>query len=146
MSRSGYTDDYDCDDWSLNLWRGAVVRGIRGKRGQAFLKEMAAAMDAMPEKRLIANDLEEAGEVCAIGSVGKARGVDMSELDPEDRYAVADVFNISPAMAAEVVFMNDEASAVWDRAETPEERFARMRAWIEANLRPRDTDTKDGAR
>ena len=51
MSRSGYTDDFD-DQWALIRWRGAVTSAIRGKRGQEFLREMAAAMDAMPEKSL----------------------------------------------------------------------------------------------
>jgi len=47
MSRSGYSDDCD-DQWSLICWRGAVKSAIRGKRGQAFLKEMLAALDALP--------------------------------------------------------------------------------------------------
>lgn len=126
MSRSGYSDDFD-DHRQLAMWRGAVTSAIRGKRGQSFLKEMLAAFDAMPEKNLVAWELEKGGEVCAIGSVGKVRGVDMTKLDPEDREAVADAFGISPAMAAEIVYMNDE----WGPSkEPPEERFTRMRAWI----------------
>lgn len=57
MSRSGYSDDYDGDNWDLIRWRGAVTSAIRGKRGQAFLREALAALDAMPEKQLIAGDL-----------------------------------------------------------------------------------------
>lgn len=68
MSRSGYCDDYDCDPLPLGRWRGQVASAIRGKRGQAFLRELVAALDAMPEKRLIANDLEQAGNVCAIAA------------------------------------------------------------------------------
>jgi hypothetical protein len=131
MSRSGYSDDYD-DQWGLICWRGAVASAIRGKRGQAFLREMLAAMDALPEKKLIKGDLEADGAVCAIGSVGRARGVDMSGLDPEDREKVAATFGIAPAMAAEIVYENDEQ---WGASrETPEERFTRMRQWIEAKL------------
>lgn len=55
MSRSGYTED--CDGWDLIRWRGAVASAIRGKRGQAFLREALAALDAMPEKQLISHDL-----------------------------------------------------------------------------------------
>src|SRR5262245_48117791 len=101
MSRSGYSDDYDSyDQWGHIMWRGAVNSAMRGKRGQAFLKEMLAAMDAMPEKRLIAHELEvEDGAVCAIGTVGKARQVDMSNIDPEDYSTVSGVFNIAEAMA-----------------------------------------------
>src|ERR1700675_4829762 len=102
MSRSGYTDEMD-DQWALICWRGAVASAIRGKRGQAFLREMLTALDAMPEKQLIYEELEiqksmshwgihDTGEVCALGSVGKARGIDMSELDPYDRETVARTF------------------------------------------------------
>jgi hypothetical protein len=139
MSRSGYSEDLE--QWDLIRWRGAVNSAIRGKRGQAFLREMLAAMDAMPEKRLIAHELAEPKYieighwglhegpplVCAIGSVGEARGIDMSEIDPEDRETVANVFGISPAMVAEIVYENDECGH-WK--ETPEHRFARMRRWV----------------
>ena len=46
MSRSGYTDDME-DMWQHICWRGAVASAIRGRRGQAFLREMLAAMDAI---------------------------------------------------------------------------------------------------
>lgn len=126
MSRSGYCDDWD-DQWGLILWRGAVNSAIKGKRGQAFLKEMLGAMDAMAEKKLIAGELEEDGEVCAIGSVGKARGINMDGIDPVDSEEVAAIFGISNALAREVVYMNDEGTSV---SETPERRFERMREWI----------------
>jgi hypothetical protein len=49
---------------------------MRGKRRQAALKEMLQALDARPEKRLIAEDLEDSsGNVCALGALGKARGI-----------------------------------------------------------------------
>lgn len=132
MSRSGYSDDFDGENWSLICWRGAVASAIKGKRGQSFLNEMLAAMDAMPDKRLVAWELEKGGEVCAIGSVGKARGVDMSKLDPEDRESVAGAFGISPALAAEIVWTNDEAGPY---KETPEERFLRVRAWVAKQIK-----------
>ena len=69
MSRSGYSDE--CDGWDLIRWRGAVASAIRGQRGQAFLREMLSALDAMPEKRLISEELERDGEVCAMGAVGQ---------------------------------------------------------------------------
>lgn len=131
MSRSGYNEDCD-DNWALICWRGAVTSAIKGRRGQEFLREMAAALDAMSEKRLIANDLiQPGGGVCAIGAVGAARGIDMDKLDPEDRETVASTFGIAPALAAEIVFMNDECG--W-RAETPEGRWSRMRSWVSAHL------------
>ncbi len=122
MSRSGYSDD--CENWSLICWRGAVTSAIRGKRGQAFLRELLAALDALPEKRLIADELEiKDGAVCAIGAVGKARGIDMSVLDPENMEKVATTFDIADAFAKEIVWVNDEAGP-WK--ETPEQRFIRV--------------------
>ena len=89
MSRSGYVDDVD-DNWDLIRWRGAVKSALRGKRGQAFLKEMIEALDALPEKMLIGNTLEADGMVCAMGAVGLKRGVDMAKIDPEEREHLAE--------------------------------------------------------
>lgn len=130
MSRSGYSDD--CGGWDLICWRGAVKSALKGKRGQAFLIELRDALDAMSGKRLIADSLEAEGEFCTIGVVGANRGVDMASLDPDDREAVGEAFGISPAMASEIIFMNDEGS--W-QAETPEQRWERMRKWVESNIK-----------
>lgn len=126
MSRSDYSDEAD-DQWASICWRGAVASAIRGKRGQAFLREMLAAMDAMPEKKLISEDLARDGDVCAIGSVGKARGVDMSKLDPEDPDAIAKTFGISSALVREIEYVNDEN---WSCRGDPEKRFEAVRKWI----------------
>src|SRR3954471_11126976 len=101
MSRSGYVEDCDYEISWIN-WRGAVKSAIRGKRGQAFLYEMLQAMAALPENKLIARELECDGAVCAIGAVGKARGLDMSQLDPEDYHSVAGKFGIAEALAQEI--------------------------------------------
>ncbi len=142
MGRSGYIEDcgdYDDDNRSL-LWRGAVKSAMRGKRGQAFLKELLAAMDALPAKRLVAGDFEapETGmpfalrrDVCALGAVGRARGVDMQKGEfayGEDANAenIAGEFGIAHALASEIMYANDEGSY----RETPEARFERMRKWV----------------
>lgn len=133
MSRSGYSndcDDYDdYDDWALIRWRGAVASAIRGKRGQAFLREMLLSLDKLPEKRLITEELYQDEEVCAIGSVGLHRNIDMSKIDPYDRESIANTFGISMSMAAEIMDINDS----WGR-ETSEERWARVRKWVESNI------------
>lgn len=130
MSRSGYVDDRE-SEWGFITWRGAVMAAIRGKRGQAFLEEMLQAMAVLPEPKLINYDLERDGAVCAIGAVGKARGLDMTGLDPDDYETVAAKFGIARALAQEIFYLNDEASSY---NETPERRFERMRHWIEENL------------
>jgi hypothetical protein len=130
MSRSGYSDD--CEGWDLIRWRGAVASAIRGERGQAFLREMIVALDALPQKRLTENALEHDGEVCAMGAVGLKRGIDMNEIDATDRHSVASAFGISPALAAEIAYENDE---YW--RDTPENRWQRMRKWAESHLQER---------
>ncbi|MDE4924327.1 hypothetical protein PQH03_06770 [Ralstonia insidiosa] len=108
MSRSGYTDDGD-EDGTFGLWRGSVTRAIQGKRGQQALKDLAAAMDAMPVKTLAAESLvTDGGEFCTLGVLGNARGLDMKPIDPEDWDAVAEAFNLAPAMVREIVYENDE--------------------------------------
>ncbi len=131
MSRSGYTDDIE-DNWSHIMWRGRVTSAMRGKRGQALLKTMLAALDAMPEKRLIRNDLACPDGVCALGSLGQYRGMSLTELDPENYEQVAAAFDIAEPLAREIVYMNDEVG--W--RETPEARWQRMRAWVAGCIKP----------
>lgn len=134
MSRAGYIDDYGCDgpeeQWALIRYRGAVKSAFRGARGQAFLRELLAALDAMPEKRLIAKELEQDGEVCALGCVGRARGMDQSKIDPEDYEAIANAFGIAAAMAREIEFENDDDFSYTAEREMPEQRWSRVRAWV----------------
>jgi hypothetical protein len=113
MSRSGYSDDME-DMWGFICYRGAVKSALNGKRGQAFLRELADAMDAMPEKRLIADELEVQGEFCALGVVGKCRGIDMEKLDPDDIESVAATFGIAESMAREIVYENDDCIYLYD--------------------------------
>lgn len=133
MSRAGYTDD-DSSEYPLALWRGAVMNSIRGKRGQALIKELVAALDAMPEKRLIAHELVSEGGVCALGAVAKARGQDVSWVDPEAYEVVAKQFNIAEPLAREIEYENDEG--FYGSQETPEHRWERMRAWAVENITP----------
>lgn len=130
MSRSGYSDDYDWDQesrWANIRWRGQVASAIRGKRGQKMFKDMLAALDALPEKKLIKNELDCTDGVCALGALGRMRGMDMSKLDPDNSDQVSAAFDIADQLAREIVYMNDEGS--WYN-EKPEDRFARMRQWV----------------
>lgn len=162
MSRAGYSDDCD-DQLALGRWRAAVNSAMRGKRGQAFLREALAALDAMPDKRLIREHLVfdgwqgpwrggevivggdvltdrtgtemPMGSVCLLGAVGKARGLDMTALDPDDMETVAPAFGIADAMAREIVYWNDEGGYY---GETPEQRWQRMRKWVAAQVKAND--------
>jgi len=140
MSRSGYSDDGWDDQWAMICYRGAVASAFRGRRGQAFMKEMLAALDRIETRRLIADELVHNGEACAIGAVALARGLDVTGLDPENIEGVAAKFGISEAMAREIVFENDDDFS-YSRKETPEARYMRMRKWVESHITPEETGT-----
>jgi len=129
MSRSGYEE---IDGRELNLYKGRVARTIKGKRGQCFLKELAEAMDVMPVKELIKEELiNEYGDCCAIGVVCKHRGMNVKNIDYDDPYSVGKAVNVSTTMAAEIEFMNDE----WGSGqETHAQRWSRMRKWVDIKI------------
>jgi hypothetical protein len=157
MSRSGYSDDGDGESYSLAMWRGTIASATRGKRGQRFFRDLVAALDEMPVKRLIAKELQtEEGEVCALGSLGRARGIPLGTIDVEDMADSGDygylgrMFDIASQLSQEVMYINDEAGPVrYERVigypsrraeETPEERWTRMRAWAARQIRPTEDE------
>lgn len=166
MSRSGYTDDNSDDPLAHGRWRQAVKRALQGKRGQALLRELVDTMDAMGDKRLFPGSFATpAGEFCALGVLGAKRGTKMDDLGDEfdcDPDRVGERFGIAPAMAAEIMYLNDEYTTdccKWVDVEIcgplrpgwrgdlrvrsvcvpndnhPQERWERMRAWAVSNLR-----------
>lgn len=132
MARSGYTEDCD-NEWSLIRWRGQVASAIRGKRGQAFLRDLADALDVMPEKRLIKDEFWN-GEACALGVLGSKRGIDPITIDPDDYQRLASLFGVAHQLIQEVEYENDEGLAYWVD-EAPEARWRRMREWVRQNLK-----------
>lgn len=140
MSRSGYVDDFD-DPLQLGRWRAQVRSATRGKRGQAFLREMLAALDAMPNKRLVAGHLRADGEVCALGCIGAARGIELEKLDPEDFDSLAPAFGIAAPLVREIEWNNDEGAVYW-KTETPEQRWQRMRNWVVSQITESTERTK----
>ena len=131
MSRSGYSDCLD--HWDLARWRGSVSRAVNGKRGQAFLKELLAAMDALDDKELIRGEIiDHEGSVCALGAVAVARGIedDAKKIDPEESEDVATMFGIARSLACEIQYMNDEHWEIFRDEITPAKRFQNMRNWV----------------
>jgi hypothetical protein len=107
------------------MWRGMIASASRGKRGQAFFRALVEALDAMPEKRLVEGELEtEEGAVCALGALGKAKGVAIGKVDTEDWDRLGELFDISPKLAQEVMFVNDEGGA-----RAAENRWKLVRDW-----------------
>lgn len=137
MSRSNYTDDYTYDHWQLIMWRGAVTAALKGKRGQAALRELLIALDTMPVKELIATALvNETGQYCTLGVLGHARGLDerMAETDADEPCEVSGLLNLSQAFVREVAYENDEGGFI-RATETGAERWTRMRAWVASKIK-----------
>ena len=152
MSRSGYTDD-ESYDGQFAMWRGQVNSAIRGKRGKRLLSDLLAALDAMPEKRLIAQHIcDTDGDVCALGALGKYRGVDLASFEKQidaDGYCddpdflsegLAKTFDAAHQLIREIQYYNDE----WFEFKyvdnkrvdcTPEDRWQKMRDWIAAKVK-----------
>lgn len=107
-----------------------MASATRGKRGQAFFRDLIAALEAMPVKRLIAGDLRKDGEVCALGALGVQRGMCLEGIDPEDPEIVGKNFGIAAPLAQEVVFMNDEN---FDD-KSPEDRWQGIYDWAKQQL------------
>lgn len=135
MSRSGYWEDWDGDGRPPEFYRRAVENAINGKRGQAFLTELLAALDALPYPRLIDGELiDEGGEVCALGALAIRRKMDVTKVDVEDPDSVADAFKIPRCLAAEIEYENDDDFAIHSQI-TPEQRFQYMRKWVVSCLK-----------
>lgn len=128
MSRSGYSED--CEN--LGLYRGTVARAAAGKRGQVFFRDLVAALDAMPVKRLVEGVIEAEGEVCALGALGRHRGADMNLLSVSNKDGLGEAFDIARQLAAEAMYENDEGNY---RPETPEQRWERVRKWAAGQIR-----------
>jgi hypothetical protein len=147
MSRINYSDEEDYPG-QFNLWQANCMRSIKGKAGQAALRELEQALLALPEKRLIADELEDAdGEVCAIGALAKYRNV-TPKSDPEEMEMVGVELGMPEMVAWKIVCLNDmELDRRWDREAdkmvdiTPEERYervlAQVRKWIMPPLEQR---------
>jgi hypothetical protein len=131
MSRSGYNDD--CDDYRLiNLYTGTLARSIRGRRGQALLRDIAVHMDAMTVKTLEHGILVAKDGIgcCALGAAALRRGVDVSDVSDDCPHEVGKALNVTHHLAAEVAEIND----LGGKGETGRDRWTRVRKWVADHL------------
>lgn len=127
MGRCGYSDDLDQKD--LAMWRGRVASAMRGNRGQKLLRDCLAALDDMPEKRLIKGELvDPEGQVCLLGAAGRKRNIaDIDKIDSEEHGILASKFDVAECLIQEIEYINDED---WQGRETPEQTFDRVHKWL----------------
>lgn len=157
MSRHGWTESDGEDQWAEIRQAGAMKSALRGKRGQKLLRDLVAALDAMPVKELVPDSFSCDGGVCALGAVAQYRGVEVprtveviedefgtipifefeGDRFEEDEYDLGEIaagqLDISSTLAREVMWQNDECY------DTPAQRWAGMRRWAERRLKPCST-------
>ena len=133
MSRSNYSDD--CEH--IDLYRNAVDRSIKGKRGQAFLRKLKGALEGLQRKRLVTGVVVNDGEVCAIGALVQKEGGDVYRFEKYcDSGDVGEVlakeFDVAESLTREIMYVNDEW--YYGASETPEQRYERLLKWVNENI------------
>jgi hypothetical protein len=131
MGRSSWHEDDD-DDGRFNLFHGNLKRSLRGKKGQAALRELESVLLAMPDKALWSGVfVEPSGEVCALGAVAVARkvasGLSLDEalsvcadVDPDESEDAGVALGFPALVSQAIVWENDEANTtVWEVAYGP---------------------------
>lgn len=138
--RISYTDDEEFGG-QFALWQANCRRSLAGKKGQAALADLEAALLAMPDKRLIEGGLACNGDVCAVGALILARRVKGGELaedviedlenECDDTDVVAEESGIPTLVAWKLVEVND---ITYDENYSEAERYEKVLAWVRSKL------------
>lgn len=155
MSRLDYDEPDDTRSFLMACaFQGNMDRAIAGKKGQAILRELEAALLALPEKRLLRGGfVSDEGDVCAIGclalsrklSAGKPRSEALEEvlqdlsLDEDEQHfedggdnlkRPVEVLKIVRPLAFAIMQQNDETGGA-----SPEETYDIVLRWVRGSLK-----------
>jgi hypothetical protein len=159
MSRinSDYEDYSDNPYFDQGRWQHNVQQATFGKRGQAALREVEAALLALPEPRLVPDylctlqpvsvtddgELDVVAEFCVLGALAAHRGKALTELERAATWLESDDWEtarwahqnlgLTETLAYTLMNENDEGPYA---SETPEQRFARVLGWVQSAIRP----------
>lgn len=139
----GYCE-YDDDEYQLfHLYDHVREVSIHGCPGQKALRELEAALLAMPVKELgFAGIVDDEGRACAVGVLAMARGKKYEELPSyeqelsETAQWAKENIGLTWTLAAEISNENDGGlfSTLGGENETPTQRYTRVLAWVRFNL------------
>lgn len=133
---------------TLGLWESAFARAVRGPRGQRLLRELEAALLAMPDRRLAEGAIARDGMVCAVGAYvamrrvneGASWGQAIAALeaergdgeDDDDLAAMwlGESLGMARTIAWELAFANDESYG----GMMPEARHAAILRWVRRHI------------
>lgn len=163
MSRvdDGYEPDSVEDELRSWAFQGNMDRSLAGKKGQKFLRELEAALVALPVKRLSKGALaacrdvdspkvyEPTGDVCALGAVAVGRAVAAGKTREQALEEIALKFHpenfctgweLTGEEAHLLKICHPLAFAVASENDeccvaTPEARYEKVLAWVRSNLK-----------
>ena len=163
MSRFDSYDDNDGESYPAHWWQNDLRRALTSKRGQRILRDIEAALLALPEHKLIADqiidvvDWDENGDpvetprffgVCAVGAYAVHRkmveGTPWNEavLELGEEYPVeVDCFETqqlgqSLGLARTVAWQLAYLNDERFASCTPEERHAGVLYWVRGQIKP----------
>ena len=144
--RVSFSDEEDYQG-QFNLWHANCWRSRRGRKGQATLRELEAALLTMPVKELHVDVLvEPTGEACAIGAMLLQRKVnegmtreeaatELGKLDPYDTEHHGVEIGGMPRLVAWSVAVENDDNYFCESKETPTHRYERVLAWVRLQLK-----------
>ncbi len=145
-------DDGDGEGMPPQLWMQAVRNALKGKRGQAILRELKEALLSLPRPHLISGVVAFEGEVCPLGALARRRieageaikvygrtlrtAEDLESMrfdlgDEMGAVELGEAMGLKRAMAWGLAYENDEGGP-WK--ETDAGRYQRILGWIEGCL------------
>lgn len=159
MSR--FDDSCEPGDMPAVFWEIDLRRALTSGRGQRILRDVEAALLAMPKHELLYGEIVEAGcwddhddvriptgAVCAIGAYAVHRGIqdgksreqalaDLAERWSGDRdqwetEILGRSLGLARTVATQLAWLNDEAYG----SLTPPERHAAVLAWVRDQIKP----------
>ena len=143
-SRVEYNDWADGNgDLDRGRWERNTRATIESKRGQTVLRELEAALVALPGKQLACGTFAERDEsghvnVCVLGAYALHKGVTTEgayHFDDADEMAGwatrKDGLAMAYTLAWNLIERNDE---IYD-LHTPEQRYERMLAWVRSQIK-----------
>lgn len=143
MSRLSYNEMSSVEEVR---WQRNSAMTLKSKRGQQMLRDLEAALLALPQKRLLGDTFyePESGEVCALAAYARHKGCDVEklqrlELDSGEEQAdwVAWMYDQARTLTWNIIDLNDNGGGYFVRHETPEQRYERVLQWVQSHLSPR---------
>lgn len=140
------------NEWEL--WEANYMRALGGRKGQAALRDLEAALLDLPEPKLISSRLSLNGQVCTMGALavyrrcnkGEDRAAVLAELeqiitseDDAEEYGAVKTANLGVSvgvtytLAYGLAMLNDELP---DYSHTPEERYNVVLRWVRGHIHP----------